>query len=198
MNEFNALRTKARERRDKIVADATREYFETLTKIATLEQDLIGRRSSSYMTVGQCVLKVLPTDRTFTTADIRALLLGLDALRDWGTRSINDAVTKLYNRGKIRRLRRSRPGEPAVYAAEGVELPAQPSMTLQEAIATALESRPLNETELCVALLEQGYDSGMNKVALRRVIAAELRAGPFERVGRKWGYAGITAQIARK
>jgi hypothetical protein len=36
-NEFNALRSRARERRDKAIAEARREYSAQLVKIAELE-----------------------------------------------------------------------------------------------------------------------------------------------------------------
>src|SRR4051812_3598214 len=101
--EFTELRRRAREKRDKLIADATKEYFDVLVKIATLEQDILGRVPTNKKTVLQCVRQVMPKDRPFTTSDLKALLRGLDALRDWGTRAINDAVYRLMKTGKIRR-----------------------------------------------------------------------------------------------
>ena len=48
MKEFIELRRKAKENRDKAIDLARRDYEETLTRIAALEQDLLGKHISSH------------------------------------------------------------------------------------------------------------------------------------------------------
>ncbi len=43
MQALNDLRQAARDRRDKLIAKARTEYEATLSKIASIEQDLLGR-----------------------------------------------------------------------------------------------------------------------------------------------------------
>ena len=43
MNAFTELRRQAKEKRDKAIGQARADYADTLVKIATLEQDLLGR-----------------------------------------------------------------------------------------------------------------------------------------------------------
>jgi len=67
MDAFNDLRRQAREKRDKAIHEARDAYAATLTRIAALEQDLLGRDVSSHRTIAACIDSALPTDRTFTT-----------------------------------------------------------------------------------------------------------------------------------
>jgi hypothetical protein len=46
--EFNALRARARDKRDKAIEEARRDYEATLVQIAKLEQDLEGKVTSRY------------------------------------------------------------------------------------------------------------------------------------------------------
>lgn len=55
MEAFNALRKQARDKRDKLIAEARRQYEETLTKIAALEQDLLGREPSEHKSIASCI-----------------------------------------------------------------------------------------------------------------------------------------------
>ncbi|MDP6558243.1 MAG: hypothetical protein QGG71_26505 [Pirellulaceae bacterium] len=176
MKEFSALRTKARERRDKAIKRARDEYAETLVRIANLEQDLVGRDSSTHLKISEAIERVIPDDRTFTTVDVIAGLEALDPGRVWRKRSIDNHISRLRDKGLVRRIKKSKNTEPAVYARMGVEVEAVPfeDMTLPEVIAATL-AEPMTQTELVVAIMEAGYDTTMSRRALRDAVGMELR-----------------------
>ena len=76
---------------------------------------------------------------------------------------------------------------PAVYVRSGVPVPAIPfeDMTLPEVIRAVL-THPMRQTELVVAMLEQGYETTMTRNALRDAVGVELRKGTFRNEGGKW------------
>lgn len=182
MKEFIALRAKAREKRDRLINQARRDYAETLARIAALEQDLLGKEVSSHKQISVCVDQVIPTDRTFTSQDVLIALEAMDPTRDWRKRSVDHRITMLRERGLVRRIRRCRNNEPAVYARIGVQVEENSfrDMTLLEVVKTMLSDRPMNDTELAVAMIEAGYDSSMSPKALRQEIAALLRESKAE------------------
>jgi len=122
MNAFNELRRHAREKRDKAIQQARDDYAATLTRIAELEQDLLGRDSPQHKTIAACIDSVIPTDRPFTTVDIMAALEALDPRRNWRKRSLDSHIARLRERGLVRRVKRSQNRQPAVYARVGVEI----------------------------------------------------------------------------
>ena len=188
MNEFIALRARARDKRDKAVALARAEYEATLVQIAALEQDLLGKESSRHKKVSACIESVLPLERTFTTADIMAGLEALDPGRVWRKRAIDSHLSRLRARGIVRRLSRSKgTAEPAVYVCVGADVPKLPfeDMTLAEVIRAVL-TEPMTQTELVVRMLEAGYQSTMSKPHLRNAVGVELRRGGFRSEGGKW------------
>jgi hypothetical protein len=79
MVEFLALRARARDKRDRLIAQARKEYEATLVRIAAIEQDLLGGESSRHKKVSACIESVMPLDRPFTTVDILTSLEALDS-----------------------------------------------------------------------------------------------------------------------
>src|SRR5665811_2001341 len=94
-NEFNALRARARDRRDKVISEARREYEYQLVQISKLEQDLLGKVSSRYTKISTAVESVIPRESTFTTVDVMASLEALDPRRAWRKRSVDSHIFRL-------------------------------------------------------------------------------------------------------
>jgi len=180
MNEFVALRAKAAARRDRLVAAAWSEYADTLARIAGLERDLLGKKASEDCTVAACVRSVLPADRTFTTVDIMAALAALDPARVWRKSAVDNCLARMRDRGTLRRLKRSRGHEPAVYARTDIDVGEVPfeGMTLVDVATLQLVERPMTQTELTVAMLEAGYETKMTPQDLRRNIGRALKRHP--------------------
>jgi len=103
MEAFNELRRHAREKRDKAIASVRDEYAATLVRIAALEQDLLGREPSTHKTIAGCINRVLPSDRPFTTVDVMTALEALDPGRVWRKRSVDSHISRLRERGVMRR-----------------------------------------------------------------------------------------------
>ena len=63
-------------------------------------------------------------------------------------------------------------------------------MTLPEVMAEVLGDRSMTQTELMVAMLEAGYQTQMDKRALRDRVGVMLREnkGRFNCQGRNWSY----------
>ena len=178
MEVFNEMRRLAREKRDKAVYEAKGAYEATLARIAALEQDLLGRDLSSHKTIAACIDSILPTDRTFTTQDVIAGLEALDPRRNWRKRSIDSHISRLRDRGLVRRVKKSQNTTPAVYVRVGIAVEPLPfeDMTLPEVVAKVLaERQPLRTAELTVAMLEAGYQTTMTAKNLRAAVGVVLR-----------------------
>jgi DNA-binding transcriptional ArsR family regulator len=190
MEAFNELRKRARDKRDKAIDSARKDYAATLTRISALEQDILGREVSTHKTISGCINRVLPSDRPFTTVDVMTALEALDPGRVWRKRAIDNHISRLRDRGVVTRLRKSNGTEPAIYARKGVEtepLPFQ-GKTLLEVVGEVLGDRSLTVTELVVHMLEAGYVTKMTPKVLRSSVGALLRkeAGRFKGEGGKW------------
>ncbi len=187
--EFNVLRAKARENHDKAIAAAREEYAAVLAHIAALEHDLYGGRSSRRQPMSACVQSVIPREEPFTIADIVARLEGLEPGRIWHRKSIGTYVAKIAARGLLRRLDRHRGPAPTLYVRAGANVPKRPfeGMTLT-AVLRGVLTKPMNQTELTVRILEGGYSTITSRKALRKQIG-ELLAMPgsgFVKDGEKW------------
>jgi hypothetical protein len=187
MNEFSALRSRARDKRDKAIAQARSEYQQALIQIATLEQDLTGRESSRHKPVSACISAVLPRSEPFTAPEILAALEALDGSRVWIKKTIDGYLTKLRAKGIIRRMRRHKGNEPAVYVRVGAEVDKLPfeDMTLPEVMQAVL-TEPMRPTELAVRIREAGYHTTMTDRVFRNAVSEELRRGAFVKEGAKW------------
>jgi hypothetical protein len=191
MDAFSALRTKARTRRDLAIAKARDEFSATLSRIAALEQDLLGKEQSTHRTTSSRINSVIPTDQQFTIAEIMAGLEGIDPTRDWRLRTVVSHISRLRDKGIIRRIRRAKGHEPAIYARVDAKVDPLPfaSKTLPEAVAEVMREAagPLRTTEITVALLERGYRSGMTRTVLRGAIAGLMRRHKYKEVATgKW------------
>jgi hypothetical protein len=186
-NEFVALRARARDKRDKAIADACTEYGATLVTIASLEQDLYGKESSRHKMISACIESVIPRETPFTSVDILAYLEALDSRRVWRKRSVDNHILRLRGRGLIRRIKRPTTREPAIYVLVDVPVTQSPfgDMTLAQVMRAVLVE-PMMATELTVRMLEAGYETTMGKKALRNAVGAELRNGGFIQEGAKW------------
>jgi hypothetical protein len=190
MEAFTQLRKQARDKRDKLIATARKDYAATLVRIAALEQDILGRDSSSHQTIASCINRVLPSDRTFTTQDVMTSLEALDATREWRKRAIDNHISRLRDRGVVTRLSKSNGTELAVYARNGVTVEPLPfqGKTLLDVVSETLAGRSLTLTELAVDVLEAGYVTKMAPKVFRSSLGAMLRkeSGRFRVEGGKW------------
>lgn len=191
MNAFIELRKRAREKRDKAIAQAREDYAATLRRIANLEQDLCGRDPSTHKTLSSCIESVIPSDRVFTTLDVMTSLEALDPKRDWRVRTIHGHLSRLRARGIVRRVKRAQKTQPAVYVRVGANVEPLPfeDMTLAEVVEEVLKSRqPMRQTDLVVAMLEAEYQTTMKPKALRNAVGRVLRGdeGRFGEKGGKW------------
>lgn len=190
MEAFTEIRRKAMEKRDKAIATARAEYAETLSRIAAIEQDILGRDSSSHKSISSAVYQILPQDRPFTLDDLMASLEGIDPGRLWRRRSVDSVVFRLRERGILRRLRRSKKTDPAIYVRVGVKVEPRPfeNMTIKEVAAKLLAEKPMSQTELVMAMLDAGYETTQPARSLRNAVGVVLRGEPklFKRDGEKW------------
>jgi len=192
-DQFNALRFKARERRDKAIVAAKAEYAAVLAKIATLEHDLLGGRLKRHSTISDCVQAVMPRDETFTVLEIVAKLEGLEPGRVWRRHSVGNYIVTLMKRGLVRRLDRHKGHEPSVYIRAGANVPKRPfeGQSLAVVMRQVL-TKPMSQTELAIRILEAGYHTTMSKKAFRKQVG-EMLAMPgngFVKDGAKWEWAG--------
>ena len=179
------------------IRKARDEYAETLVRIAELEQDILGRDPASHRSIASCIESVIPDDRTFSTADIMAGLEALDPGKVWRKRSVDNHISRLRDRGLVRRVRKSKGTEPAVYARMGVSTEPLPfeDMTLPEVIVAVLGDGAMTQTELAVAMLEAGYETTMGRKQLRDAVGVELRKGEFRKDGGKWVGVGSALRV---
>jgi DNA-binding transcriptional ArsR family regulator len=143
-----------------------------------------------YQKLTACVEHAIPTDREFTMVDLMTALLALDDSRRWSKPAVHKHLATLRQKGLIRRLKKGRRGEPAVFVRTGVAVQKRPfeDMLLSEVLVKLLSDRPMNATELTVAVLESGYATAQNRKKLRMTIGNKLRqeAERFIRQGDKW------------
>jgi hypothetical protein len=140
--------------------------------------------------MASCINQLTPTDRTFTTVDIMAGLEAMDPGKVWRKRSVDSQIQVLRDKGLVKRIKRSKGTEPAVYAR--IEVPTEPlpfqDLNLADVVAEVLKAEPLTQTEIVVTMLEAGYETTMGQKALRDAVGLALRRAPerFTVQGRKW------------
>lgn len=195
MKEFNELRARARDKRDRDIATIQAEYAETLVRIASIEQSLLGRGLGSHRKISARIESVIPTDRPFTTAELLASLEALDPRRIWRKHSVSNHICYLRRKGLVRRLKRAQGANPAVYVRVGVQVGPVPfeGLTLPQVIAEVLGDRRMRQAELVVAMLDAGYSSAMSAKDFRSAVGAALRKDPqrFTFAGGKWSSGGL-------
>src|SRR5689334_7812223 len=82
MQEFNALRAMARQKRDATINQARADYAQRLAQIEALATSLKGPLRKD-RAVRATVQAAIPKDREFTFADVMATLESLDPSRIW-------------------------------------------------------------------------------------------------------------------
>jgi hypothetical protein len=184
--EFVRLRARARELRDRGIAQVREEYAKTLSQIAALERELVDGPTDHRMTISDCVETVMPRDQPFTVPEVVAALEGRYPTRFWRKPSVAWCIVRFGQRGLVRRLKRHTNTEPTIYVRAGVKLPPKPfeGMSLAQAIASIL-TKPMNETEIAVRLREDGFSTVQANGTFRAHILAELRKR-FRKVGGRW------------
>lgn len=185
--DFNALRARARAKRDKGIAILRDEYERMLAQIAALEQDLLGARPSSYKKISAAVESVIPRDRPFNIQDIMASLEAIDPTRAWRKRSVDWIIVSLRKKGILQRIKRASIHEGAVYIRAEAAPPkaAVHDMTLLEAIGKVL-TKPMTSSEICVAVVESGYKSTMARNNLRNHAVRLLGLNGYKQADGKW------------
>src|SRR5262245_59656308 len=114
-NEFTALRARARQKRDRAIAEVRADYEAALVEIAALEQRLLGKQPQGHKSIAQAVNTIIPKEAPFTTLGVMTGLEALDPSRNWRKRSVDYVLTRMRSRGQIRRTRRATIHEPAQY-----------------------------------------------------------------------------------
>jgi hypothetical protein len=155
-----------------------------------LEQDILGRDLSGHKSIASCINSVLPTDREFTTVDVMSALEAMNSRRVWRKRSVDCHISRLRERGIVRRLSKAKGDQPAVYVRNGANVPKQPfeDMPMVDVAADVLRGKNLNVTELAVAMVEAGYQTtmstnrGSTDSLIRRFVATECSGDFVERV----------------
>lgn len=178
MQAFNELRHQARIKRDKALAKIHEDYAATIARIAVVEQDLLGLKPPGHKPISECVARVLPTDRVFTIDDVVTALQVLEPRRNWRKWSIGHVLGQLREKGLVRRVTRSKVGMAATYARIGVPIEDDPyrDVLLVDVVAEVLEKagRPLNLTEVTVAVQGTGYKSSASTKNLRGSVSGAL------------------------
>lgn len=194
MESITELRRLARERRDKAISQAKKQYAATLARVAAVEQDLLGHQPSDHRCMSDIIEQAIPKDRQFTTGDVLAALQAMEPDRRWYLRTITNQIARLKSKGYIKRLRRPTRTTPAIYACVDSDAAkaAVEQKTLVEAAVEALEGTAMNATELSLAVLAAGYQTNMGYRRLRAEINTALRRVPdrFNFSGKKWELVG--------
>jgi hypothetical protein len=99
MDEFNALRVRARQKRDKLIEEARSDYHSALIRITALEHDLRRKHNTQAQAIAQCVNRVIPSDRGFTIPEIMQRLEELDGSRVWFKQSVDRHISRLRRQG---------------------------------------------------------------------------------------------------
>jgi hypothetical protein len=191
MEAFNELRIKAREVRDRSIAQAREDYDVALRRITELEASLNREAKTTAKAIWKCIESVMPRDRSFEVPELIASLEALYPQRAWTSKIVNHRIGHLCKRGLVRRLKRSNGRDSAVYARMGVgdaeAVTDEPLMI--DRLGAILRARgPMDITALTVALIEGGYRTKASGVVLRNNAGHLLRRYPdrFARQGEKW------------
>jgi hypothetical protein len=190
MQALTELRKLARERRDKAILQATRDYNDTLMRIAAVEQDLLGKQRTGHKTIAATIYSAMPQDGPFTINDVIAGLRAMDPLGDWRAPAVTNQIGRLRHGGQVKRIRRATIKQPALYVRVGVEVAPTEygDMTMLDAAEKLLRERGMTLTELAVCMKESGFTTMMTTRGLRSAVGVAMRRAPerFKIVGGKW------------
>jgi hypothetical protein len=93
MQEFTALRARAKERRDQAIRVARLEYEQAMSQIAELENRLLDRGKPKVKLLVDCVRQVMPTTEPFTIQQLMEALEALDPARIWKRVAVGNIIT---------------------------------------------------------------------------------------------------------
>ncbi len=187
MNEFYALRVKAREKRDQTIAQAKQEYDSSLEAISKLERNLTGSEPKNRK-LSACVDSVIPSEGEFSLDQLLAKLEILEPSRRWRKQAVNSHIHRLRKMGIVQRTSIHRKDQPSTYirAGAGTERPAG-DKTLPEVMVEALGNRSMTPVELTMAVLQAGYPTTSSRNGLRAAVCGALRKDKrFKRDGERW------------
>lgn len=175
MKEFHALREAARSKRDNAISRARAEFEATLVAIAKLEQDMLGGMNRQ-LKITASIESVIPPHKPFTVTDIMQSLEERDPGRTWRRRAIDGHITRLRAKKIVRRVRKAKGSDPAIYVRADAVIPKWPfeDMTLVEVISAVL-TEPMTRTEVAVVMLERGYETTMQRKYFCNTVGATLR-----------------------
>lgn len=189
MTAFDELKRQAAAKRDAAIQAAREEYRDTLRSLDGLRCKLTPKhkRRRSGVPLHERILQAIPRDSCFTVPDIESWL-GLD-YSDHDL--IRSTLNRMMKRGVIKRMRRSRCREVAIFAAAeyGPSANQWDDMTLIEAAETVLRDlgRPVSAVALTVELVERGYTPTTDEKAMLKSLRDAMRRKPqFRESGGQW------------
>lgn len=194
MNEFQALRAKARQNRDIAIDRARSDYDSAMARIDQLERDLNGNASGKSINLSACMDTVIPSDGEFSTDEIIAKLESRYPETNWPKRTVNGHIYRLRKLGILRRLTIHKKGEPSKYARNGAAVQERPfgDKSLEQVMVEVLGSKSMTVGELTVTIWDAGFQTTSTKKGLRAAIAGVLRnSGRFKRNGQRWTYGHV-------
>ncbi|MBM79939.1 MAG: hypothetical protein CMJ78_05015 [Planctomycetaceae bacterium] len=149
MTAFDELKRQAAAKRDAAIREARKEYRETIRSLDGLRCKLAPKkRKRSSVPLHERILQVIPTDACFTVSDLESWL----GLNYSDHDLIRSTLYRMIKRGQIKRMRRSRCREVAMFASVeyGPSVSKWDDMTLVEAAETVLRElgRPISAMAL--------------------------------------------------
>ena len=146
----------------------------------------------------EAIMEVIPRDSNFTVSDVLSLL----GLSDSEKTRVRTTFDRLIDRKEIKRVRRGRKGNPALFAAwEFGPIPSELNeMTQIKAAESVLrEIQPSTLAELVVEMGERGYIAvSGNRTLLNSLKAAFHHKAGFVLDGGKWRIEPRISQQAAK
>ena len=161
MKAIQQLKQEAALKRDALIDAAKAEYNETIQKISEIETRLVGkqrRRGSrrDKIRLVDLIFDHLPNDRPFSFADVEGILEANSRGRNFAKSSINVTVNRMLKAGDIKRVRHSKPGQPALFALPDVQV--SEAKTLVEWAMEIDGWKEMEPVELMVRMTENGYE----------------------------------------
>ena len=178
MSQFDDLRQLARDKRDTAIDAAKSEYHKELLSINALEKKL-GRKPSlkgrpkPITALRVEIMEAIPTDRNFTVYDVLESL----GMADTEKARVRTTFDRMINRKEIKRVRRGRKGNPALFAVwDFGPIPSELNdMSQIKAAETVLRDLgPSTLVELVVAMCERGYVAVSGKQTLARSLKSAM------------------------
>ncbi|MCI0379107.1 MAG: hypothetical protein L0215_15975 [Gemmataceae bacterium] len=183
MDAYETLRKQAAQKRDALIKAARAEFRQSLRRIRELQLQLGGTAPKAIQTKPKPIIEMIadlaPRDRTFTLAEVVALLNQAEPNRKYHVPTIRTFFQRLEKQGMIRRVRRANGN--VLWAAAGCRTPdtLYGAQSLTEVAADVLRaSGPLRVAELLVAIRERGYRADADPHKLLTSLVSDLKRNP--------------------